>query len=398
LWLSPRLTRNPGAAERVLPSRALPPIPFNRAALAGRELENIQRAVEAMHLSGDGAFTSRCQALLESMLGAPKVLLTTSCTHALELAALLLDIRPGDQVIAPSFTFVSTINAFVLRGATPVFADIRPDTLNIDGAALDGLISAAARAIVLVPYAGGARDMDRILDMASRRGVPVVEDNAHGLFGGYKGRPLGTFGDMAALSFHETKNVTCGEGGALILNNASRIERAEIVREKGTNRTRFFRGEVDKYSWVDVGSSYLPAEILAAFLFAQLEERERIQARRRTLWQRYYQELEPWACSRGIRMPVVPDSCTQPFHLFYLLIRTPAERHTLIAHLNARGISAVFHYLPLHLSAMGRGFGGKPGDCPVTEDVSDRLVRLPLSAGLTEDEQRRVIAAVCEAL
>jgi len=240
--------------------------------------------------------------------------------------------------------------------------------------------------------------MDAIMEIANRHAVPVIEDNAHGLFGRYKGRALGTLGDMGALSFHETKNVTCGEGGALILNNASRVERAEIIREKGTNRSRFFRGQVDKYTWVDVGSSYLPAEILAAFLFAQLEARERIQARRQVLWERYYRELEPWSCDHGIRLPVVPAHCEQPFHLFYLLMRTLAERQALIHYLNARGISAVFHYQPLHVSAMGRRFGGKPGDCPVTEDVSDRLVRLPLSAGLTDDEQRRVIAAVRSAV
>ncbi|OFW09496.1 MAG: dTDP-4-amino-4,6-dideoxygalactose transaminase [Acidobacteria bacterium RIFCSPLOWO2_02_FULL_67_36] len=372
----------------------MPYIPFNRPALAGRELEYIQQVVGTMHLAGDGVFTGRCHALLEQSLGAPKVLLTTSCTHALEMTALLLDIQPGDEVIVPSFTFVSTVNAFVLRGAKPVFADVRPDTLNLDETQLEGLITGRTRAIVVVHYAGVGCEMDTILSLATRRGIPVVEDNAHGLFGRYKGRPLGTFGDMATLSFHETKNITCGEGGALVLNNPARIARAEVLREKGTERSRFFRGEIDKYTWVDVGSSYLPSDILAAFLYAQLEAQEQIQARRRVLWNRYEQGLRDWAGERGIRLPVVPAECEQPFHLFYLLMPSLEQRQALIARLRSRDISAVFHYLPLHLSAMGRRLGGKPGDCPVTEDASDRLVRLPLSAGLTDAEQERVIAAV----
>ena len=372
----------------------MPYIPFNRPALAGRELDYIQQVVGTMHLAGDGVFTGRCHALLEQSLGAPKVLLTTSCTHALEMTALLLDIQPGDEVIVPSFTFVSTVNAFVLRGAKPVFADVRPDTLNLDETQLEGLITGRTRAIVVVHYAGVGCEMDTILSLATRRGIPVVEDNAHGLFGRYKGRPLGTFGDMATLSFHETKNITCGEGGALVLNNPARIARAEVLREKGTERSRFFRGEIDKYTWVDVGSSYLPSDILAAFLYAQLEAQEQIQARRRVLWNRYEQGLRDWAGERGIRLPVVPAECEQPFHLFYLLMPSLEQRQALIARLRSRDISAVFHYLPLHLSAMGRRLGGKPGDCPVTEDASDRLVRLPLSAGLTDAEQERVIAAV----
>ena len=362
--------------------------------LAGRELEYIQQAVQTMHLSGDGMFTRRCQALIEQWLGAPKVLLTTSCTHALEMAALLLDIRPGDEVIVPSFTFVSTVNAFVLRGARPVFGDVRPDTLNLDETQVERLISPRTRAIVVVHYAGVGCEMDTILSFATRHGIPVVEDNAHGLFGRYRGRLLGTFGEMATLSFHETKNVTCGEGGALVLNNPARIARAEILREKGTERSRFFRGEIDKYTWVDVGSSYLPSEILAAFLSAQLEAREQIQARRRVLWNRYEQELRDWAGERGVRLPVVPAECEQPFHLFYLLMPSLEQRQALIARLKSRDISAIFHYLPLHLSDMGRRLGGKPGDCPVTEDVSERVVRLPLSGGLTDAEQERVIVAV----
>ncbi|MSO63159.1 MAG: dTDP-4-amino-4,6-dideoxygalactose transaminase [Acidobacteria bacterium] len=372
-------------------------IPFNRAILTGRELENIQQAVETMHLSGDGPFTRRCHALLEQALGAPKVLLTTSCTHALEMSALLLDIRPGDEVILPSFTFVSTANAFVLRGAKPVFADIRPDTLNLDETRLEALITARTRAVVVVHYAGVACEMDAILAIARRHGVAVVEDAAHGLFGCYKGRALGTFGELATLSFHETKNVTCGEGGALIVNNESYIQRAEVIREKGTNRSSFFRGQVDKYTWVDVGSSYLPSEILAAFLYAQLEAGNRIQARRRVLWTRYRQELAAWASDRGVGLPVVPDHCEQPFHLFYLILPSLEQRQSLIAHLASAQVTAIFHYQPLHLSEMGRRWGGAPGDCPVTERVSDGLLRLPLSMGLTDAEQERVIAAVLTA-
>lgn len=371
-------------------------VPFNRPAIAGREGEYIRQAIEALHLSGDGLFTARCQAVLERLLGAPKVLLTTSCTHALEMAALLLEIQPGDEVITPSFTFVSTANAFALRGATPVFADIRSDTLNLDERGLERLISPRTRAILAVHYAGVACHMDAILEIATRRGVPVIEDNAHGLFGRYRGRPLGGLGVIAALSFHETKNVTSGEGGAIVLNDARYLERAEIVREKGTDRSRFFRGQVDKYTWVDLGSSYLPSDLLAAFLFAQLEIRDAIQARRRDAWHRYHRELHSWASARGIRLPIVPDECEQPYHLYYLLLPSLERRQALTGHLKARGIDAVFHYLPLHLSKMGRRFGGRPGDCPVTESVSDCLLRLPLSSGLTREEQDRVIAAVCE--
>jgi dTDP-4-amino-4,6-dideoxygalactose transaminase len=369
-------------------------VPFNRAALAGLELDYIQQAVEAMHLSGDGVFTRRCHELLQGILGAPSVLLTTSCTHALEMTALLLDIQPGDEVIVPSFTFVSTASAFALRGARPVFADIRPDTLNLDETRLEDLISERTRAIVVMHYAGVACEMDAILALAARHGIPVVEDNAHGLFGRYKGQLLGTLGDMATLSFHETKNVTCGEGGALVLNNASRIARAEVIREKGTDRSRFARGEVDKYTWVDQGSSYLPSDILAAFLYAQLEARERLQQKRLAMWRGYFDHLQDWAVRLGARLPVVPPDCEQPGHLFYVLMPSPAARDGLIAYLQHQGVAAVFHYVPLHTSTMGRRCGGTPGACPVTESVSERLVRLPLSNGLTTDEQDRVIAAV----
>jgi dTDP-4-amino-4,6-dideoxygalactose transaminase len=332
--------------------------------------------------------------LLEQLLGVPKVLLTTSCTHALDMAALLLEIGPGDEVIVPSFTFVSTVNAFVLRGARPVFADIRPDTLNLDESRLEALITPRTRAIAVVHYAGVGCEMDTILEIANRYRVAVVEDNAHGLFGRYRGRYLGTFGCLATQSFHETKNLTCGEGGALLINDPQYIDRAEIVREKGTNRSRFFRGQVDKYTWVDIGSSYLPSDILAAFLYAQLEERERIQARRRHIWEFYARELRDWAEDHGVRLPVVPPHCEQPYHLFYLLLPSLEARTRLIAHLKARGILAVFHYLPLHLSPMGQRFGGKPGDCPVTEDVSDRLLRLPFYNDLTDEELAEVVEAI----
>jgi dTDP-4-amino-4,6-dideoxygalactose transaminase len=369
-------------------------IPFNRPGLAGRELEYIAEAVRSGHASGDGGFTRKCQQLLEQALGVSKALLTTSCTDALEMAALLLDLQPNDEVIVPSFAFVSTVNAFVLRGAKPVFADIRPDTLNLDETQVERLLTSRTRAIVALHYAGVGCEMDPILDLAGRRGIPVVEDNAHGLFGYYKGRPLGTLGRLAALSFHETKNVHCGEGGALLINDAGYIERAEILREKGTDRSRFFRGQVDKYTWVDVGSSFLPSDLLAAYLCAQLEARERIQARRRGIWERYGTGLADWAAGEGVRLPVVPPHCEQSYHMFYLLLPSLESRQALIAHLKAHDILAVFHYLPLHLSAMGRKLGGRPGDCPVSEETSDRLVRLPFYNDLSDQEQEEVIERV----
>lgn len=370
------------------------PIPFNRASVVGQERLYIDNVLADGHLAGDGAYTRRCSALLEQILGAPKVLLTTSCTHALEMSALLLNISPGDEVIIPSFTFVSTVNAFVLRGATPVFIDVRPDTLNLDETRLEGLITPRTRAIVPVHYAGVACEMDRIMQIASARGIPVVEDNAHGLFGTYHGKNLGTFGLCATQSFHETKNIVSGEGGALVINDPGLIERAEIIREKGTNRSRFFRGQVDKYTWVDAGSSYLPSEILAAVLLGQLEERERIQKRRGEIWAAYDSELAGWAGARGIQRPTVPDGCSHPSHLYYLLLHSLEERQAMIAHLKGLGIGSAFHYLPLHLSDMGKKYGGRPGQCPVTESISDRLVRLPMFFGLTESEQARVIEAV----
>jgi dTDP-4-amino-4,6-dideoxygalactose transaminase len=371
-------------------------IPFNRPAIVGKELYYISKVIHEGHSAGDGSFTKKCHALLEEALGVPKVLLTTSCTHALEMAALLLDIKPGDEVIVPSFTFVTTVNAFVLRGARPVFIDVRPDTLNMAEHLLEELITPRTRAIVPVHYAGVGCEMDSICQIATQRGVPVVEDNAHGLFGKYRGQPLGTFGALSTLSFHETKNIICGEGGALVINDPQYVERAEIVREKGTNRKSFFRGEVDRYTWTDVGSSYLPSDILAAFLYAQLEEKDRIQARRREIWENYYARLQDWSRDCGVQLPCVPPECEQPYHLFYLLLPSLEQRQALIAHLRDREISSVFHYVPLHLSRMGQQFGGKPGDCPVTEDVSDRLLRLPFYNDLTETDQARVVDAIVE--
>jgi dTDP-4-amino-4,6-dideoxygalactose transaminase len=310
------------------------------------------------------------------------------------MAALLLDLQPGDEVIIPSFTFVSGVNAFVLRGAKPVFADIRPDTLNIDETKLERLITPRTKAIALVHYAGVACEMDTIMEIASQHNVAVIEDNAHGLFAQYKGKYLGTFGCMATQSFHETKNITCGEGGALLINDEQYSERAEIIREKGTNRSRFFRGQVDKYTWVDIGSSYLPSDILAAFLYAQLEQRDPIQMLRQRIWERYHILLRDWAKAHNVRQPTVSADCIQPYHMYYLTLPSLAHRQALIAHLKAQGILAVFHYLPLHISDMGRKFGGKEGDCPVTEDLSDRLLRLPFYNLLSAEEQLRVITAL----
>ncbi|MBI2435586.1 MAG: dTDP-4-amino-4,6-dideoxygalactose transaminase [Candidatus Hydrogenedentes bacterium] len=369
-------------------------IPFNRACFQGKELEYIAEAIANGHISGDGSFTKKCQQMLEQMLGVPKALLTTSCTHALEMAAMLLDIAPGDEVIVPSFTFVTTVSAFVLRGAVPIFVDIRPDTLNVDEAQLEARITARTKAIVVVHYAGVACEMDPILEIANRHGVRVIEDNAHGLTGKYRGHFLGTLGCLATQSFHETKNVTCGEGGALLINDPSLVERAEIIREKGTNRSRFFRGQVDKYTWVDLGSSYVPSDMLAAFLYAQLADIETIQRNRHRVWSFYADRLKDWAAAHGAALPAVPEWCEQSYHMFYLLLPTLAEREELIRKLRAQGVYAVFHYVPLHLSDMGRRFGGKEGDCPVTESVSDRLVRLPFYNELSEEAQRRIIAAM----
>jgi dTDP-4-amino-4,6-dideoxygalactose transaminase len=369
-------------------------IPFNRASVWGDEIKYVLDSISRGHISGDGTYTKKCHQLLEEMLGISKALLTTSCTHALEMAALLLDLGPGDEVLVPSFTFVSTVNAFALRGARPVFVDIRPDTLNIDEGLIEAKLSERTKAIVPVHYAGVGCEMDQILALAQSRGVSVIEDNAHGLLGNYRGRRLGPRGQMASLSFHETKNCTCGEGGALLINDNRYFDRAEIIREKGTNRSQFFRGMVDKYGWVDLGSSYLPSDLLGAFLCAQLEARDRVQARRRYIWHYYNSHLAEWAASCGVRLPIVPAHCDSSYHMFYMLMPSLDARQGLIAHLKQRGILAVFHYLPLHLSAMGRRYDGRPGDCPVTEDVSDRLLRLPFFCDLSDDDLATVVNGV----
>jgi dTDP-4-amino-4,6-dideoxygalactose transaminase len=371
-------------------------IPFNKPGLVGNEIRYMLEAIERGHISGDGTFTTKCNALLEQELGAAKVLLTTSCTHALEMAALLLDIQPGDEVIMPSFTFVSTANAFALRGARTVFSDIRPDTLNLDESKLESLINERTKTIVVVHYAGVACEMDSIVALARKHGISLVEDNAHGLFARYKGKYTGTFGCLATQSFHETKNVTCGEGGALVINDPELVERALIIREKGTNRAQFFRGQVDKYTWMDIGSSYLPSDILAAFLYAQLEARHEIQNKRQRIWCYYQHHLNDWAVRHGVRLPVLPRECEQSYHMFYLLLPSLHSRQALISHLKAEGILSVFHYVPLHLSEMGRKCGAREANCPVTEDVSSRLLRLPFYNDLTEEEHARVVAAVSQ--
>lgn len=369
-------------------------IPFNRACFEGKELAHIAEAIANGHISGDGPFTKKCHAYLRGKLGCESVLLTTSCTHALEMSAILLDFQPGDEFIVPSFTFVSTVNAYVLRGAKPVYIDIREDTLNLDESLLERLVTSRTKAIVPVHYAGVGCEMDAILSIARRHNLAVVEDNAHGLFGSYKGKPLGTLGCMATQSFHETKNVTCGEGGALLINSSEYVERAEIIREKGTNRSRFFRGQVDKYTWVDAGSSYLSSDILAAFLYGQFEVANTIQEKRQCVWQRYFDGLQDWAVQTGVRLPFVPEYCQQPYHMFYLLMNSLSQRQKLIEHLANNDIQSVFHYLPLHLSEKGLKLGGDAYNCPVTEDISDRLVRLPFYNNLSEEDQNRVIECI----
>ncbi|MDP9024563.1 MAG: dTDP-4-amino-4,6-dideoxygalactose transaminase [Candidatus Eremiobacteraeota bacterium] len=369
-------------------------IPFNKPCFAGNEQKYIAETIANLHISGDGPFTKACHRFLEEQLHVRKALLTTSCTHALEMTSLLLKLQPGDEVILPSFTFVSSANAYVLAGAKPVFVDIRPDTLNIDEQLIEAAITPKTRAIVVVHYAGVAAEMDAILEIGKRHNVPVIEDNAHGLFAAYRGRMLGTLGVLATQSFHETKNFTCGEGGALLINDERYVETAEIVREKGTDRSRFFRGQVDKYTWVSPGSSYLPSDVLAAFLYAQFEAKDRIQATRERIWKTYAGALEPWAGSARITLPYVPPHCDQAYHMFYLLMPSLEERTRLITHLRADDINAVFHYVPLHRSQMAARLGAAGAYCPVTDSVSDRLVRLPFYNDITESEQLRVTEAI----
>ncbi|MGR0185080.1 dTDP-4-amino-4,6-dideoxygalactose transaminase [Azospirillum aestuarii] len=380
--LAPRPRAFYGEFEREVMLMSDMKIGFNRPKLAGNELEYIRQSLEQAHLSGDGAFTKRCHAWLEQRLGAPQALLTHSCTAALEMAALLTNVCPGDEVIMPSYTFVSTANAFVLRGAVPVFVDIRPDTLNIDERLIEAAITPRTRAICVVHYAGVACEMDAICAIAARHGLAVIEDAAQALMSAYRGRPLGTFGALSAFSFHETKNLISGEGGALVVNDPDLITRAEIIREKGTNRARFFRGEVNKYSWVDVGSSYLPSDILAAFLLAQFENAERLDEERHALWNAYHEALAPLEECGLLRRPLIPAECRHNAHLYYVLARTARERNALIAHLRTNGIQAPFHYVPLHTSPAGRRFSRAAGKLPVTIDLSARLLRLPMWYGL----------------
>jgi len=369
-------------------------IPFNRPSFVGTEQHYLQQSIASGHISGDGPFTDLCNKHLAAVLGAKSVLLTTSCTHALELAALLLDIGPGDEVLVPSFTFVSTANAFCLFGATPIFIDVRSDTLNLDESKLAARITPRTKAIICVHYAGVGCEMDPIMEIASSSGISVIEDNAHGLFGRYRGRPLGSFGRLATQSFHETKNMSCGEGGAIVINDDTLISRTEILREKGTDRKRFFHGLVDKYSWLDVGSSYLPSDLLAAYLYAQLGAQEQIQTARARVWRRYESELQNWCSQNDVRVPFVPEHCEHPYHMFYLIMPSESIRNRFILYMKQQGILAPFHYVPLHLSPMGARFGARRGDCPVSEQISARLVRLPLYNSMTNSEQDAVIQAI----
>jgi dTDP-4-amino-4,6-dideoxygalactose transaminase len=369
-------------------------IPFNRPFTTGRELQYVRGAIEKGHLSGSGSFTERCNRWLEQRVGSEQALLTHSCTAALEMSALLLDIGPGDEVVMPSFAFVSAANAVVLRGGTPVFVDVRTDTLNIDESKLPAAITPRTRAILVVHYAGVACAMSELVAIAEETATPLVEDAAQGILATYDERPLGSLGRLATLSFHETKNVHCGEGGALLINDRALRERAEILLDKGTNRRRFFRGEVDKYTWVDIGSSYAPSEINAAFLWAQLEDAGAITARRLTIWQTYHEAFADLEQRGVIRRPIVPDRCSHNAHLYYLLLPDLDSRSRLIHELKEVGIHAVFHYIPLHASDAGRRFGRQGGDLTVSEDASTRLVRLPLWAGMTDEDVERVVDAV----
>ena len=373
------------------------PIPFNKPFMTGRELWYIAQAHTNGHLSGDGQFTKQCHGWLERKTGSRRALLTHSCTAALEMAALLADLRPGDEVILPSFTFVTTANAFVLRGAVPVFVDIRADTLNLDETKIEAAITARTRVIVPVHYAGVACEMDTIMDIARRHNLIVVEDAAQGILSTYKGRPLGSIGHMGTYSFHETKNIVAGEGGALLVNDPALAERAEIIREKGTNRSQFFRGQVDKYTWVDIGSSYLPGEVIAAFLWAQLEEAEAINGRRMALWERYHAALAPFEAAGRLRRPRIPAHCEHNAHMYYILLESLEQRDAVIARLKEQGVYSVFHYVPLHSAPYGLAHSRCHGAMGHTDELSARLLRLPLWVGL-EPHLERVVAALDNAL
>ena len=371
-------------------------IPFNKPYMTGKELHNISQAHALGHLAGDGNFTKKCQIWLQQNTGSNLALLTHSCTAALEMSAILANIQAGDEVIMPSFTFVSTANAFVLRGAVPVFVDIRPDTLNIDETRIEEAITDRTVAIVAVHYAGVGCQMDRIMDIARKHALLVIEDAAQGLFSSFQNQPLGSIGDLATLSFHETKNIISGEGGALLVNNDRFSGRAQIIREKGTNRSQFLLGQVDKYSWVDIGSSYLPSELIAAFLLAQMDEAQSITLQRKNIWNRYHEALQPLERDGVVRRPVIPLDCSHNAHLYYLLLPDLNERTKFIARLKEYGIQSVFHYVPLHSSPMGKKVGRACGELPVTTNISERLVRLPLWLGI-EPYLDEVISHVCQA-
>lgn len=366
-------------------------IPFNRPFMTGNEIDNIVKAHSEGMLAGDGFFTRQCHGWLEQNTGCNKAFLTHSCTAALEMSALLLDIRPGDEIIMPSYTFVSTANAFVLRGGVPVFVDIRADTLNLDERLIEAAITEHTRAIVPVHYAGVACEMDTIISIAKRHGLKVIEDAAQGVMATYKGRALGSIGDLGAYSFHETKNVISGEGGALLVNDPELVARAEIIREKGTDRSRFFRGEVDKYTWQEVGSSYLPGEIIAAFLWAQLEDADKITKKRLVLWHYYHELLKPLESRGVLRRPIIPDGCRHNAHMYYVLLAPEIDRQQVLNEFKCNGIGSVFHYVPLHSSPAGRRYGRTHGSLQVTGKMSERLIRLPLWVGLSKQEQDRVV-------
>lgn len=369
-------------------------VPFNRPFIGGNEIEYVKNAINSGRISGDGPFAKQVELLIEQQLEVEKVLLTTSCTHALEMAAILLDLEPGDEVIVPSFTFTSSALAFVMHGATPIFADIRPDTLNLDETKLESLITERTRAIVAVHYAGIACEMTDIMELAERYSLVVIEDNAHGLYGKYNDQYLGSIGHLAVQSFHETKNITCGEGGALIINDRKYIKRAEIVREKGTNRSAFFRGEIEKYTWVDKGSSFVMADILAAMLFAQISECENIQEKRKKSWYFYNNSLLDWSKSNNVSLPYVPVHCAQSYHMYYMLLPSADSRTKFQKYLDSCDINAVIHYLPLNSSIMGKRLGGYNGQCLTTEDICNRIIRLPFFTDITLPEQDYVVSNI----
>ena len=373
-------------------------IPFNKPTIVGNELKYIEEAINSCKISGDGIFTRKCSEFMEERLSAKKVLLTTSCTHALELASILINIKQEDEIIVPSYTFVSTVNAFILRGGVPVFVDIRDDTLNIDENKIEEKITKKTKAIFVVHYAGVSCEMDTIKSIAGKHNLYIIEDAAQGVNAKYKDRYLGTIGDIGTYSFHETKNYYCGEGGAIVLNDDNFIESAEIIREKGTNRTKFFRGEIDKYTWVDIGSSYLSSDILAAFLYGQFEKLDETNDKRKAIYENYYNGLKDLQSEGLLRLPIIPSDCVTNYHMFYIILPTEKKRNNLMYELKSKGILAVFHYLPLHTSPMGQKYGYKHGDLPMTEDLSARVLRLPIYNSFGKDEQQYVIQNIYEYL